>query len=241
MSLRRPNRLVVVSGFYPGRRFASIVNHQAYCARFGYTYVDASSPGRIAKGYFRKIEMLQLHLNRGDWLFWLDDDAYFTDFASPLEAFIASADDEGMVVCKSPSTKSLFTKFSAGQFFLKNRLSSHRFLEAAMHVDLQHVRRAFWETRHGFFTNGDQDAFVYLSETHPEFSRGFVRILDHNAFNNRDFEYAASPSEHFLVHFTGREKVASKAQFCARLHVNRFLTPDDLLPPPEVLATVEGA
>ena len=60
-------------------------------------------------------------------------------------------------------------------------------------------------------------------------SRPICRILDHNCFNNRDFEYRASLDEHFLVHFAGRTKQQSMEEFATRLSANRYLTPESWL------------
>jgi hypothetical protein len=219
----------VLSGFYPGRRFNSHVNHAAYCWHHGLYYVDASYPGRDRRRYFRKLEMIEHYLPLFDWLFWIDDDAYFTAFDQPLDGFLALVEGHHMLVCSSPSTKTLFTKISSGQFFLRNSPESLQFIREAMRVDLDRVRREFWLDRHGFFSGGDQDAMVYLSEAHPDFRDGFMKIIPHDHFNNRDFEYATRLDEHFLVHFTGKDKVKSKRAFCKRLRANKYLLPENVL------------
>ena len=223
-------RIGIISGYYPGLRFNSQVNHKAYADLHGYWYIFNSSPERDPRSYFRKIETLIRYLDLFDWVFWIDDDAYFTRFDTPLDAFIAEAGPSDLVICRSPSTKKLFTKFSAGQFLLRNTPRAHAFLRALLEVDLSRVR-AFWREDLGYYSEGDQDAMVYLSETDPRFSGDFIRILDHQAFNNRDFEFQARLDEHFLVHFTGQAKVASKAAFCQRLGVNPYLVPEGLLAP----------
>lgn len=234
-------RLGVISGFYPGRRFNSHVNHAAYCRAHGYYYIDASGPGQDPRRYFRKLEMIERYLDLFDWVFWIDDDAYFTDFAKPLHRFLELVDGEQMLVCRSPSTKTLFTKISSGQFFLQNSPESKEFLRQARRVNLDFVRDAAWHDGLGFFSRGDQDAFVYLFETHPYFRRGFVKIVEHDHFNNRDFEYREEPSEHFLVHFTGKDKIQSKRAFCARLSLNEYIVPEDVLAAFRVSDTDDGA
>jgi hypothetical protein len=224
-----PVKLCVISGFYPGRRFNSHVNHAAYSHKHGYYCIDASSPSRDPRPYFHKVDAIEQYLDQFDWVFWIDDDAYFTDFSRPLHMFLSDVGEQDMVICRSPATKTLHTKFSSGQFFLRNSSRSHEFLRLAREVDLATVRNSFWEERHGFFTGGDQDAFVYLTETRPEFGEGFVRVLNHDAFNNRDFEFVTKPDEHFLVHFTGKEKLESKREFCRRLGLNKYIVPEEEL------------
>lgn len=221
-------RIGVISGFFPGRRLNSHVNHSAYCRAHGYFYIDASHPGTHPRPYFRKIEVILECLPLFDWVFWLDDDAYFTDFSIPLRSFLEPADCEDIIICKSPSTKKVFTKFSCGQFFIRNSPRSFEFLRLVLQADLPMIKSAFWQERHGQFTSSDQDAFVYLTETIPTFGPGFIRIVDHNQFNNRDFEYSSSTSEHFLIHFTGHEKTRDKDAFCRRMGENEYLVPDAL-------------
>lgn len=220
--------LGIVSGYHPGLRFNSQVNHKAYADFHGYHYVFNGSPERDSRNYFRKIETVIRYLGLFDWLFWIDDDAYFTNFTIPLARFVDEAGECDMLICRSPSTKKLFTKFSSGQFFLRNAPRAHEFLKAVLATDLAAVQ-AFWRQDLGYYSSGDQDAMVYLSETDPRFSDGFFKLLDHQQFNNRDFEYLADPVEHFVVHFTGTQKVASKVAFCERLGCNRYLVPPRLL------------
>src|SRR5690606_18745961 len=98
----------------------------------------------------------------------------------------------------------------------------------ALHTDLNHVKQ-WWGSHLGMFTKGDQDALVYLMETDPEFAAPFCTILDHQHFNNRDFEYQTRLEEHFLLHFTGKQKVQDKVRFCERMGVNEYLSPPELI------------
>ena len=52
-------------------------------------------------------------------------------------------------------------------------------------------------------------------------------ILDHDKFNNRDFEYTSRVEERFLVHFTGTTKQRSHSEFYERLGVNPWLIPGE--------------
>ncbi|MEX0671138.1 MAG: hypothetical protein WD060_11845 [Pirellulales bacterium] len=217
-------KLGILSGHYPGVRFNSQINHKCYADCHGYHSIFNGSPERDRRRYFSKIETILRYLALFDWIFWIDDDAYFTDFRIPLTRFIDTAPTAEFVICKSPSTKTLFTKFSSGQFFLKNTPRAHDFLRAVLAVDLAVVKAA-WRDELGYFTRGDQDAMVHLVETEPRFAGEFCRILDHDCFNNRDFEYLHAIDEHFLVHFTGRTKRQSMQEFVERLGTNRFLTP----------------
>lgn len=221
-------KLGILSGHYPGVRFNSQINHKCYADCHGYQYIFNSSPERDRRRYFSKIETILRYFDPFDWIFWIDDDAYFTDFRIPLTRFLEAAPDAELVICKSPSTKTLFTKFTSGSFLLRNTPRGHDFLRGVLAVDLAAVKAA-WRDDLGYFTRSEQDAMVHLVETDPRFGGNFCRILDHNCFNNRDFEYCASLDDHFLVHFAGRTKQQSMEEFATRLSANRYLTPESWL------------
>lgn len=220
----RTLRIGILSGYYPGVRFNSAFNHRLYAHRHGYQYIFDSGPRFDPRTYMRKLEAVQEYLDLFDWLFWIDDDAYFTHFETPLETFIQASPETEFIVCKSPSTKEIFTRISSGQFLLKNTPRAKQFVMDALQVDLKQVQK-WWHKGLGMFTKGDQDALVYLTETVHRYQQPFMQILDHNSFNNRDFEYQNSLDEHFLVHFTGNNKMRDKAAFCARLSCNEYICP----------------
>jgi galactosyl transferase GMA12/MNN10 family len=221
-------RIGVLSGYYPGTRFNSPVNHRLYARQHGYRYIFDSTPRFDKRTYMRKLEAILEYLDLFDWLFWIDDDAYFTDFSVPLERFIDMAPESDFIVCKSPSTKETFTRISSGQFLLRNTPVARRFIEDALATDLREVQK-WWKSHLGMFTKGDQDALVYLLETHATYASPFCSVVDHHHFNSRPFEFAELLNEHFLVHFTGQKKLLDKAQFCQRLHCNEYLCPPDLI------------
>jgi hypothetical protein len=221
-------RIGILSGYYPGMRFNSPVNHRLYARQHSYRYIFDSTPRFDKRTYMRKLEAILEYLDLFDWLFWIDDDAYFTNFSVPLERFIDMAPESDFIVCKSPSTKDIFTRISSGQFLLRNTPTARRFIEDALATDLKQVQK-WWKTHLGIFTKGDQDALVYLLESQPSYASPFCSILDHSHFNSRPFEYENQLDDHFLVHFTGQKKLLDKAQFCQRMHCNEYLCPSDLI------------
>lgn len=221
-------RIGILSGYYPGLRFNSPVNHRLYASRHGYRYIFDSTPRFDKRTYMRKLEAVLEYIELFDWLFWIDDDAYFTDSSIPLERFIDLAPHADLIVCKSPSTKDIFTRISSGQFLIRNTPLARRFIQEALATDLSEVQK-WWKSHLGMFTKGDQDAMVYLLESQPDFAAPFCSILDHNNFNNRGFEYKKQLSEHFLVHFTGKQKIRDKAFFCQRMASNEYIcSPEEL-------------
>jgi hypothetical protein len=138
------NKLLVLSGSTK-LRFNSVVNHKAYADEWGYGYHFDLSPIReLASPFFTKIEILlgQLKPNGPEWVFWIDDDAYFTDFSKPLHSFLSECESStDLVFCESPKNQSgEWTWMSSGQFFLRNSERSRRLLKAVLETPISSVR-----------------------------------------------------------------------------------------------------
>ena len=168
-------------------------------------------------------------LRRYDAVFWLDDDAYFTDFTWRLRPYFA-AHPRPLVICKSPVNEGAWTWISSGQFLLRRCDAAFEILDRALAIDPSRVRAWWDETTYGLYTNGDQDALVYVLATEARLRNACER-MDYTAFNARPFHYRLELGEHRLVHFSSRavEKRVSMTEFAARMNANSFLVPDDLL------------
>lgn len=201
--------ICVISGRYPATSFKSYVNHKAYCQRHGYTYICCSWPTGAENPYMNKIRYIKSYISKFDYVFWIDDDAFFIDREQRLESILPSS-ESFMSVCKSPSRKVLKTCLSSGQFMLRSSPTSLAFLESVENTDLAMVKR-WWKPEHGFFTNGDQDAMVYHLNTDVRFAG--VDYYPADSFNSR-IEDLSEGRRVFVLHLTGTKKVknASLAQ-----------------------------
>jgi hypothetical protein len=229
------NKLLVLSGSTK-LRFNSVVNHKAYADEWGYGYHFDLSPIReLASPFFTKIEILlgQLKPNGPEWVFWIDDDAYFTDFSKPLHSFLSECESStDLVFCESPKNQSgEWTWMSSGQFFLRNSERSRRLLKAVLETPLSSVREWWDPGQFGLFTGADQDVLVFLLNEWADFEGSYSR-LDYSEFNSRPFHYERQLDEHFLVHFVGgKDKERLRRDLVSRLGCNRFLVPEHLLDP----------
>ena len=207
----------------------SDVNHQCYAKIHGYQYeFDTSVYLGLATPHFRKIHSVKFVLNDCDWAFWLDDDAFFTNMATPLETFLNDIQENHfLVICKSPvNPKGGCTFLSAGQFLLKNDRHSQDFLDEVLATPVETVR-AWWDaSRYGIFTGGDQDVIVYTLVTRNMLED--TKICPYDAFNARPYHYGCRLDEHFLVHFPGtRNKRDAVIEFGARFGVDETLINSD--------------
>jgi hypothetical protein len=221
--------LCIVSGC-DHLRFNSFVNHRLFAEVNEVDYIfDLTLTPKGEGGYFNKLRAVRDRLRRYEAVFWIDDDAYFTDFAWRLRPYFA-AHPAPMVICKSPINEGAWTWISSGQFLLRRCDRAFEILDRALAVDPAQVRAWWDETAFGLYTNGDQDALVHVLATERNL-RNACKRLEYTAFNARPFHYASELSEHRLVHFSSGsvDKRLGMTAFAARLNVNSFLVPDDLL------------
>jgi hypothetical protein len=217
-------------------RTAAPLNHRLYADRVGLPYLFDHAPSTVGRIYLHKLDALRRVLPRAEWVFWIDDDAFFTDFRIDLRRFLDDAGDRDLVFCQSPvNPLGGWTWMSAGQFFVRRSAATLELLEAVAETDLE-VVRAWWDhDAYGLFTNGDQDALVYqlLGPGAERWRDRFLR-LPWEAFNSRPYHYEARLDEHFICHFAvpgGRPKAEVIAEFAERMETTPALVDAALIEP----------
>jgi hypothetical protein len=206
----------VISGRYPASDFKSYINHRAYCSRHGYTYIYCNWPTGQKNRYLNKLEYLKEYIGLFDFVFWIDDDAFFIDLDVPLSKFLPRS-NEFFSVCSSPTNRKIHTYISSGQLFLRCDATSKDFIDEVLSCDLDAVRK-WWPSEMGFFTNGDQDSMIYLLHTDARFLNYSRYSFD--AFNSR-VEDLLNGDEVFVLHFTGSVRTKRKKLRLARRHLKR--------------------
>ena len=221
-------RIGIISYCDKVRTFATI-NHQFYADLHNYTYIYDIAPTK--NGVFKnKVEKILKFLDLFDWVFWIDDDAFFTQYKTPLETFLEEVSDTGheLIFCNSPVNPSGgWTHISSGNFFIKNTSKNKEWLRQVLKGDLRKIEKHWDEERNGLFTNGDQDIMVDLLQNNKLFNRsGYCKIVDYTKFNTRPYHVKKKPSEHFLVHFTGNEKFQQSLDFAKSFGLSPALIPE---------------
>lgn len=222
-----PPRIGIVS-YCDRLRTQSHFNHEAYARRHGYTYVFDIAP-TTRSGFATKLIKIRKFLPLFDWVFWIDDDAFFTQHGVPMDTFVAQAGTSELVMCESPVMNGKWTWVSAGSFLVKNTDRTLQFLDDVLATELDDVE-PWWDAEvYGTFTRGDQDAMVYQIETNPAYGDGFLTRLPYEAFNSRPEHFVDSPYDQFLVHFTGGHKGEKAHEFATRWGLtDALLTPKEL-------------
>lgn len=211
------SRIAVISGRYPGTSFASPENHLIYCHAHGYHYIHCNWPTRHSNRYLNKIEYIRAYAELFEYVFWIDDDAFFLNHKESLNRFLP-APDEFISICASPTEKKIHTYISSGQFFLRCNSTGVSFLDAVIETSLEDVKD-WWNPELGYFTNGDQDAMVYLMKTDPRFMK-YTR-WPAPAFNSRIEHLCESPESVFLLHLTGKKSAKARSLATAQRVLER--------------------
>lgn len=216
------NDILIVSGRYPVTKFSSAENHKAYANKFGYKYSNCSWPGKYRNPYFNKIEYILEHFEKYEYIFWIDDDAFFIDFDFDISSLIPK-NDALITICTSPDYKKIWTYISSGQFMIRCCEETRGFLNEVLSSDLDLIKSWWDESKYGYFTGGDQDAMVYLSKVKY---KEILDIRNYQLFNSR-IEDLNRNEEVRLLHFTGVEKEKLKALKKAKIILKRE---DNLIP-----------
>lgn len=214
-SERRNVRTCILSG-NTRPLLKSNINHKIYATRHSYDCrFDTGPYPTMQNVYFLKLHAIKRVLPEYDWVFWIDDDAFFTNFDTKLDQFIDGLENTVfLVVCQGivRNMRGQFAFLNSGVFFLKNCRESLSFLDAANSIPLATVKSRWNSRRLGIFTSGDQDTITYI--LHEQHLMPSVRLLPYNAFNTRPFHYSKTADEHFIVHFAGsRDKPAAIRAF----------------------------
>lgn len=219
--------IAIISYFDKNPRTLAHYNHEAYARKNGYTYIFDKAP-TTRSGFFAKIEKILKFLDHFDYVFWIDDDAFFMQKNKKLESFIDEAPDADLIFCKSPVNPSGgWTYFSSGNFFIKNTDAVKKYFKDVMKVNLKVAEKHWDYEKHGMFTHGDQDAMIHVIKSRPKVYRegSFFIRLPFEKFNSRPYHFERSASDQFIVHFAGvDDKLAAIDDFATKFKLNKTLT-----------------
>ncbi|MDR6951968.1 hypothetical protein J2X65_001319 [Ancylobacter sp. 3268] len=129
-------RLGLVSGAHPPK-LRSHINHRVYAELHGLDYeYDARRYENLQTPHFHKLMAVLAIIESYDWVMWLDEDAFFTDFSFDVTGLIRSEPAEVFfVACKSPiSPQGGWTFLNSGVFFVRNCTSGRKLLSDALSV-----------------------------------------------------------------------------------------------------------
>lgn len=228
---QRPN-ICIVSGA-DEIRLRSYINHSIYAQVHGIDYrLECGIAEGVGNKFFYKTSIIERVLPKYEWIVWMDDDTFITDFTrDAFRALIDEAEREGyfLVLAEGPlEPNGFWSVVNTGVMLIKNCGESFDMLRM---MDDEHLAVAedWWdEQRHGVFTGGDQDLVVWWLETSGLMDR--IRIVEHTVLNSRGHYYTDSLTDAFVMHFCGYpDKEWGVVRFAKRFGVGQELVPDELL------------
>jgi hypothetical protein len=209
------------------------LNHRIYADRIGVECMFDATPSSLPSVFLYKTAAVQRALAHHQWVFWIDDDAFFTNLDVDLRSF--AGDDADLVICASPvNPEGGWTFVSFGQFLIRGTPAMLELLDAVLATDLELVRDWWDPERFGIFTDTDQDALVYQLQREDAPWAGRWRRLEWQAFNGRPYHYEARLDEHFLCHFvlpSPHSKMELISEFARRMGTTTALVEPALLKP----------
>ena len=142
-----PSRVCVASGG-DEVRWRSYVNHTVFAREHGFTHhIGIGLAPGIETVYFYKFELIREILPHFEWVLYLDDDVYITNFASEsIEHLIARATGEEKFAVFAegpPEPDGSWTRLNSGVILLRNDPRSFAFLDRAQRSDREATRSSW--------------------------------------------------------------------------------------------------
>ncbi|MGY5318322.1 hypothetical protein ACXA45_03690 [Neomicrococcus lactis] len=186
----------------------------------------------IDNKFFYKTSIIKRILPKYDWIMWIDDDAFFTDFEKDnVRALIKDADSAGdfVVIAEGPlEPNGFWSTINTGVFGIRNDSRSFELLDQMNSQSLSLAREWWDESKFGVFTGGDQDIFTWWFATNGNFDG--VQIVTHRELNSRGHYYKDGLEDAFVMHFCGYpDKVWGVAKFAKKWGIGQELVPEELL------------
>lgn len=214
-------------------RFRSYVNHSVYARHHGIDYrLECGVDPLIFNKFHYKISIVRRLLANYEWLMWIDDDAYFTDFERDgVIDLIDEAESAGcfLVISEGPlEPNGAWSRINSGVFIVKNCVEAFEMLDSVLDDSLATVRAWWDEERDGLYTNGDQDQLWWYLNSKDLLDR--VLIVGHERLNSRMHYYKGSASDNFIMHFCGwPDRSVGAVMFSRMFGLGHDLIPEDLL------------
>lgn len=216
-------------------RLRSYVNHKIFSLEHGFDYrLEIGLGGKIESKFDYKFNCILNSLGGTDWLIWVDDDVYFTDFVSEnIEMLINGAEIEGnqIILAEGPlEPNGFWSKINTGVMIIRNSDVALGILEKAKSTPLEEVKAGWSDANDGLYTNGDQDQLWHVIREDGLVDSGVVRIVGHSLLNSRGHYYKSSLSDNFAMHFCGYpDKELGVSIFAKNWEIGQEIVPRELL------------
>lgn len=210
-------------------RFHSRINHEVYCQLHNYRYVNDGKKRELKNKFDHKIgAILDIPIDN-KWWFWLDDDAFFTNFETKFSDLSLPLENNLLLFAHSPvNENNKWAYICSGNFFFKKTEEIHYFFNKVLNQNLLEVKEWWNEEKYGMFTNGDQDKILFHC-VNDDSILSKTKIISYHKFNTRTYHFNKL-TDNFLVHFTKVNQM-SKYDSIKEFQKKFNLTNETLIPP----------
>lgn len=228
------SRILLVSGHYPVSNWQAQTNHHLTAAMAGIDYRHMTHCTYATSPYMHKIAWLRELLGLYDFVFWIDDDSFFTGAEGPDFEFLSKSKLGFFLVGREGNRPGYRPPINSCFFGLRNTKESFELLEAAEALTDDQVE-SLWNNDDGRRYGGDQDrlwlAMRQQSRKSPDSQFDLINGIE---FNGRAGDFACHQNENFpkLLHLTGRN---NRKWRTLRNFESRKLFGYGLIPKPELV------
>ncbi len=214
-------------------RLRSYVNHYIWAHENNLDYrLDLGLAPGLKLPYDAKYAIIRRSLSRYDWVMWVDDDVYFTNWsAQGVQSLIEQAERDDMfaVMAEGPrEPNGVWSRINSGVLLLRNDPRTDRLLAISQSMDVPSLAQEWDFESDGLFSGGDQDALWHALRTDSELMSG-LRIVGHGELNSRPHLLDGAISDVLNVHFCGPHKESRIQEFARKYGLGLELVPGHLL------------
>jgi hypothetical protein len=198
---------------YEYSKLTEIIN-RAYCKKHEYDFEIFNVMPKDRAAQWCKVEVVQrlLDLDKYDYVFWIDADAFFSQQDIRLETRIKDYTKD-VIICSDDSNSGRTGSINTGTFFIKNTEWSREFCKEWYNYTGEYLEKHFHEQSVLENRINSDKEFVRHVEIHPE--RHFNASIT-------DF-YNGTMSSHFVTHLMALDTKTRVEYITKWMKENKFL------------------
>lgn len=205
--------MLILSGHYPVSNWQAQTNHHLASSQAGIDYRHMSHCTYATIPYMHKIAWIKEVLGMYEFVFWIDDDSFFTGV--DREDFERLSQNKlGFFLSGRGGYDGLVPPINSCFFGLSNAPQSFELLNKVEELSNGQIQK-LWDQKDGKQYGGDQDRLWLVLKHHfpNEIKSKQFSLLSGVEFNGRfsDFLEASSGSQPKILHLTGRNNIKWKS------------------------------
>ena len=166
----------------------SIAINSQYAIKWDYDFLVYTNIDKKRAPTWGKVKLVQEYMEKYDYIFVLDADAYIQNQNIPITRFITESDASLFICENGPNGGELL---NLGSFIVKNTSTIHYILDKwyMLGTEMNKLWEPFWE----------QSVLNYLYENESEIAQK-IKVFPHNIFNSWWLDYKNPNPNQFIIH-----------------------------------------